>query len=228
MLLYFSLLNVSLAQEESVDVDSTEDVRTESNHGAAVGVGLLGVTASYIYAVNDKLAVSARYHMLPAPEATKTSEQIGAEIGPYQDTTSLGGVSLIAHYHPLKEKMKWARVAVGAVYNMSTISISKTGEVPVGESGTVTDLSSDPLEATVGFNPVLPYFALGTGIDNDKGFGFFLDLGMMYQGNASVSFSPNSIVSDDDVTFEQTTLETFYNGQARIYPVLDLGVTYMF
>lgn len=228
MFLFLALLNISAAQEETNDVDSVEDLSTKSNHGVAVGMGLLGVTASYIYAVNDGLAVSARYHMLPAPEATKTSEQIGEDIGPYQDTTSLGGVSLIAHYHPMKEKMKWARVSAGAVYNMSTISINKSGEVPVGESGGVTDLSSNPLEATVGFNTVLPYFAIGTGIDNDKGFGFFLDLGMMYQGNASVSFSPNGVVSDDDLAFEQTALETFYNGQASIYPVLDLGVTYMF
>ena len=201
----------------------------ESNHGAAIGVGTLGVTASYIYAANKDCAISVRYHMLPAPEAEKTSDQIGADIGPYMDTTNLGGASVLVHYHPFKEKMNWARVSAGAVYNMTTIDISKSGEeVPVGESGTLTDLSADPLQATVGFNTVLPYFAIGTGVDNEKGLGFFLDLGMMYQGNSTVSFSANSTVSDEDVAYEKGQLEAFYNGQASIYPVLDLGVTYMF
>ena len=100
--------------------------------------------------------------------------------------------------------MNWARVSFGAVYNMTTIDISKSGEeVSVGESGTLTDLSADPLQASVGFNKVLPYFALGTGIDTDKGLGFFLDLGMMYQGSSTVSFSANATVSDEDVAYEK-------------------------
>ena len=115
------------------------------------------------------------------------------------------------------------------VYNMTTIDISKSGEeVPVGESGTIQNLSDDQLQVTVGFNKVLPYFAIGTGVDNEKGLGFFLDLGMMYQGSSTVSFSANSTVSDEDVAYEKGQLEAFYNGQASIYPVLDLGVTYMF
>ena len=77
----------------------------ESNHGAAVGVGTLGVTASYIYAANKDCAVSVRYHVLPVPEAEKTSEMIGADIGPYMDTTNLGGnASVLLHYHPLKRE----------------------------------------------------------------------------------------------------------------------------
>ena len=78
----------------------------ESNHGAAVGVGTLGVTASYIYAANKDCAISVRYHMLPAPEAEKTSDQIGADIGPYMDTTNLGGASVLVHYHPCKQQYR--------------------------------------------------------------------------------------------------------------------------
>ena len=67
-----------------------------------------------------------------------------------------------------------------------------------------------------------------TGIDNDKGLGFFLDLGTMYQGEANVSFSENTAVSEDDMQSEKSTLEDFYTSQAQFYPVLHFGATYMF
>ena len=112
---------------------------------------------------------------------------------------------------------------------MSTIDINKSGEgATAGTAGNTANLTDDPLKAAVAFNRVLPYFTLGTGIDNDKGFGFVFDIGTMYQGPASVSFEKNTTVSAEDIQAEQSILEDFYTGQAQIYPVLQLGVSYMF
>ena len=69
---------------------------------------------------------------------------------------------------------------------------------------------------------------MGTGISNKKGLGFAFDLGMMYQGPSTVTFSANSVVLDEDIQHEKSVLEAFYNGQAQVYPVLQLGATYMF
>ena len=50
----------------------------------------------------------------------------------------------------------------------------------------------------------------------------------MYQGEANVSFSENTAVSEDDMQSEKSTLEDFYTSQVQFYPVLHLGATYMF
>ena len=223
LLSLFAFSTAALAEEPAATPSS------DARHGLSLGVGTLGGSLSYIYAANESLALSARYHFLPAPESTKDSEMIGEDIGPYQDLTTLSGASLLVHYHPFKTKMQWARVSLGAVYNMSSIDISKSGdEASVGTAGSTADLTDDPLKASVSFNSVLPSFTLGAGINNSEGFGFVFDLGVMYQGAASVSFEDNATVSDDDIAAEKSVLEDFYAGQASIYPVLQLGVSYMF
>ena len=161
--------------------------------------------------------------MLPAPETTYDFDEIGS----YKDLTSMSGASILVHYHPFKAH--WARVSVGAVYNMTTIGINKSGEeTPVGSNDNLMNLSDNPLAASVSFNKVLPYVVWGTGINNREGFGFFLDLGVMYQGSATVTFANNDLVSDKDIQKEISILEQHYTGQAQIWPIVQLGATYMF
>ena len=50
----------------------------------------------------------------------------------------------------------------------------------------------------------------------------------MYQGASTVTHSANDLVSDEDIQTEKSILEEHYTGQAQIWPVLQLGATYMF
>lgn len=67
----------------------------------ALGEGSLGGSLSYIYAENNAYSLSVQYHFLPTPESTKDAEMIGADIGPYQDPTTLSECITVEALPPL-------------------------------------------------------------------------------------------------------------------------------
>jgi hypothetical protein len=106
--------------------------------------------------------------------------------------------------------------------------------VPVALVGT--------LEAKGELDPVVPYAGLGWGnaVSEGKGVGFFVDLGVVFQGKADVTLTPiipaNSPIQttpgarqalDILLRREEQDLE---DDAARydLYPVLSIGISYRF
>jgi hypothetical protein len=216
---FFTLCTLlAFAKEEGSPQASESPSR---RHGTSLGIGSLGYSFSYIYAAKS-YAISARYHSFPVAKTHQFDD-----IGSYKDLTNLTGASLLLHAHPFRAK--WSRISAGVVYNMTTINIEKSGaNAPVGSAENRIDLSENPLEASVYFNKIVPYIAWGTGMSNKKGLGFFLDLGMMYQGSATVNFTDHDLVTPEDINIETAVLEEHYTNQDILRSLLHFGVTYMF
>jgi hypothetical protein len=189
-------------------------------HGISVGLGSLGAAIGYVYAPNHKISFSGQYSMLPAPATEYTFSEEGSA---YTDTTNLSTFTLRGNVHPIA-KFKWFHVSAGIAYSMSSISL----ELPDG-THTVGEEADTSTSATgsVDFSDIQPYIGIGGGYTNKKGFQFFLDLGANYQGAPVVDMVYESTASQDAIDIETDSVKTYYSS-FQFYPVLQLGVNYMF
>jgi hypothetical protein len=137
------------------------------------------------------------------------------------------------------------RLTAGMVYNDTTIEgrslppasgVYTIGDVPVPVNLVGT------LDAEVEFEPVVPYAGLGWGnaVAADKKLGFFVDLGVIFQGKADVKLIPNipagspinttpgaREVLDILLRREEQELED-EAADYDLYPVLAIGLSYKF
>ncbi|HEV8578367.1 MAG TPA: hypothetical protein VGX68_04735 [Thermoanaerobaculia bacterium] len=137
------------------------------------------------------------------------------------------------------------RLTGGAVYNDTTIEgtsippasgIYNIGGVPVPVSFVRT------LNAKADFDPVVPYAGLGWGnaVAPDKKLGFFIDLGVIFQGKADVTLTPN-IPADSPINTTpgaREALDILLRREEQdleedaadydLYPVLSIGLSYKF
>lgn len=137
------------------------------------------------------------------------------------------------------------RLTGGAVYNDTTFEadslppasgIYNIGGVPVPVSLVGT------LDATAEFDPVVPYAGLGWGnaVASNKRVGFFIDLGVVFQGKADVKLSPNIPANspinttpgarealDILLRLEERDLEE-EAADYDLYPVVAIGLSYKF
>ncbi|RLJ18041.1 hypothetical protein DJ030_12535 [bacterium endosymbiont of Escarpia laminata] len=146
----------------------------------------------------------------------------------YDLTLDLQTISLLADWHPFDSGF---RVSAGLMSNNNEL----TGRaLPVGGSLNIGGTDYDVgLDAIIGFNSTAPYLGIGWGnaISADKGWGFNLDVGVLFQGSPEVSLTPfgadAGIVDADDLAAEvqrvESDLENF-----KYYPVVSLGVSYKF
>lgn len=137
------------------------------------------------------------------------------------------------------------RLTAGAVYNDTNVEAHSLPPasgfydiggvpVPVGFVGT--------LDAKADFDPVVPYAGLGWGnaVAVNKRVGFFIDLGVVFQGKADVRLTPNIPASSPINTTPgaRQALEILLRREEQdledevadydLYPVLAIGVTYKF
>jgi len=137
------------------------------------------------------------------------------------------------------------RLTGGVVYNDTTIEGSSlppaSGIYNIGGVPVPTALVGT-LDAKADFDPLVPYAGLGWGnaVSGDKKLGFFVDLGVIFQGKANVTLTPiipaNSPINTTpgarqalDVLLrrEEQDLEDQAADYDR-YPVIAIGFSYKF
>ncbi len=136
------------------------------------------------------------------------------------------------------------RLTGGAVYNDTTFEASSLppasgiydiGGVPVPASLVGT------LDATAEFDPVVPYAGLGWGnaVAANKRVGFFIDLGVVFQGKADVTLTPNIPANSPlNTPGARAALDILLRREEQdledeaadydLYPVLSIGLSYKF
>ncbi len=137
------------------------------------------------------------------------------------------------------------RLTGGAVYNDTTFEarslppasgIYEIGDVPVPASLVGT------LDATAEFDPVVPYAGLGWGnaVATNKRVGFFIDLGVIFQGKADVTLTPNIPANSPINTTPgaREALDILLRREEQdledeaadydLYPVVSIGLSYRF
>jgi hypothetical protein len=218
-------LEVSVAIDVGSKDDSTDeaaDSESGARHGVSLGLGALGASVSYIYAANMDCSLSVQGHFFESQSVKKIN---GTS---YDDTTNFQALSVLVHYHPIKGMLNPLRLTAGLTTSLSTVELEASGtEYQIGD--TVYDFNRSVF-GDVAFNALQPYLAIGSGINSRKGLGFYSDLGMIYQGNPSASLEAPEAEIDglkEDIATELAFIEEAYAPFA-IYPLLQLGATYMF
>lgn len=161
----------------------------------------------------------------------------------YSEDRDLGGnelaidlkwesATLLFDLHPMSGAF---RLSAGVAFNGNRIDVK--GE-PEGGTLTVGDNTySVTLDGNVEFEPIAPYLGVGWGnaISDDKGWGFNIDLGVMFQGEPDLELTADDGGSGvaDDPTFQadlkretkstEDDLKSF-----DLYPVFSFGISYKF
>lgn len=160
----------------------------------------------------------------------------------YDGEASLRTATALLDWHPGSGGF---RLTGGIVYNGTEV----TGSSLPPASG-VYDLGGVPvpvsilgtLDAKADFDPVVPYAGLGWGnaVSEGKKLGFFVDLGVIFQGEADVELTPNIPAGSPINTTPgaRDALEILLSREERdledeaadydLYPVVAIGLTYRF
>lgn len=160
----------------------------------------------------------------------------------YDAEANLRTATALLDWHP---GGRGFRLTAGAVYNDTSVEghslppasgFYDIGGVPVPANLVGT------LDAEADFDPIVPYAGLGWGnaVAGNKKVGFFVDLGVVFQGKANVTLTPNipanspinttpgaRDVLDVLLRREEQDLEDEV-ADYDLYPVVAIGVSYRF
>jgi hypothetical protein len=145
----------------------------------------------------------------------------------YDLDLKLKSVSLLADWHPFGSAF---RFTAGLMSNSNELTgVSTSNGITVGN----TFYPDIGLNAKLDFDSPAPYLGIGWGnaLAANKGWGFNVDLGVMYQGSGNVALMPTganaSLVNPADVTLEEQRFEDDIKNY-KYYPVFSFGVSYKF
>jgi hypothetical protein len=136
-------------------------------------------------------------------------------------------ISLLADWHPFGNAF---RFTAGLMSNGNELSgsSSSTG-LTIGD----TLYPGIGLDTKLDFDATAPYLGVGWGnaLAASKGWGFNVDLGIMYQGSGNVTLTPTgsnaSLVDPNDIALEERRFEDDIKDY-KYYPVFSFGVSYKF
>jgi hypothetical protein len=145
----------------------------------------------------------------------------------YDLDLELRSIALFADWHPFDSSF---RFTAGVLRNNNEISgVTQSSTMTIGD----TLYPGVGLEVDVEYRSLAPYLGLGweSGFIKAHGWGFNVDLGIMYQGAGSVSLIPIGLAADmvdpDDVAQEERRFEEDM-ADYKYYPVFSFGVSYKF
>ena len=194
-------------------------------------VSTLGAGVEFVKPINENVTIGLGINGYTYSESMDES---GVS---YEADLELQTLSLIANYHP------WAgifRVSGGVMYNGNNFSITAEPAADGtyefnGETYDATDVGS--VTGEIDFNNMAPYIGIGLGKSPaSTGWSLDVNVGLLYQGtpDASLTATCGVLLQDaqctqlqSDLASEQTELQDELDG-FEWYPVVSLGVSYMF
>ena len=145
----------------------------------------------------------------------------------YDLDLELQSVSLLADWHPFGSAF---RFTAGLMSNGNELTGSSTSDgLTIGD----TFYPGIGLDAKLDFDSTAPYLGVGWGnaLAAGKGWGFNVDLGIMFQGSGDVTLTPtgpgSSLVDPADIALEEQRFEDDIRDY-KYYPVFSLGASYKF
>jgi outer membrane protein W len=230
-----------VAEEPKVAVDSNvteelnvtkvlkiDELKSQRVYNTGIKLGTLGLGLDISTPINDKL--SARFNLNGATY-TDTQEEDDNE---YEGTLDLLTAGVLLDYYPFENNF---RLSTGLYYNGNgfdgTIVPTSTTTIDIdGKEYTTDDINR--LNSDVSFQNIAPYVGLGWGSDaHDNGWGFTIDLGVIYHGKADVNLEADikdlarKEEIDAAVKKEEQSVEDDLN-DFQFYPVVMIGANYSF
>jgi hypothetical protein len=160
----------------------------------------------------------------------------------YDAEANLRTATALLDWHP---GGRGFRLTAGAVYNDTSVEGSSlppaSGVYDIGGVPVPADLVGT-LDAEADFDPVVPYAGLGWGnaVAGNKKVGFFIDLGVVFQGKADVTLTP-IIPADSPINTTpgaREALDILLRREEQdledevadydLYPVVAIGFSYRF
>jgi hypothetical protein len=145
----------------------------------------------------------------------------------YDLDLELQSISVLADWHPFRSKFRFTAGLMSNSNELVGSSATQNVEINGVNYGTVG------LDAKLDFDSTAPYFGIGWGnaVAADKGWGFNVDLGVMYQGSGSVTLTATGpdagSVPQDELAAEERDFEDDIKGY-KYYPVFSFGASYKF
>lgn len=182
-------------------------------------LGTNGLGIGYATSVAPNWAVRGQYNALPKQSFTGDVGDFGAGSSLTVDL-DWNSVQLVGDWYPAGDGF---RVTGGVVFNNSKITVNGQGKV-----------GNDPALSTVAAelkmsDGVAPYLGLGYGMKPkaDKGFGFNMDFGLMFQNPKGTLTVTSATASAADIAKEQREFQDAAD-KLKIFPVLSFGISYSF
>lgn len=150
----------------------------------------------------------------------------------YDVDLSLRTVSALVDVHPFKGSF---RISAGAFYNGNEMDATATSkdEYEIGGHTYQAD-QLGTLTGTVDYKKIAPYLGLGwdTCFGKESGFGFYCDLGAVFQGSPEAELVANGPIANDpdfqkDLLIEEGKLQDDLDDY-KVYPFVALGLSYRF
>lgn len=187
-------------------------------------IGTEGAGVGYAHAINSMFNIRGEVN---GYSKSHTEESDGLT---YKGDLKLGGAAILADYFPFGGRF---RVTAGAIANKGKLTGTATG---TGGTYNINGTSyaytgSDRVTADVKFGSVSPYLGIGAGhTSQTKGFGFFSDIGIIFQKPKSTITATGdlaSLISPADMEAERRSLQDSVDN-FKFYPVVKLGISYTF
>ena len=205
-------------------------------HGSTLGAGLM---AGYDISPSFSARAAASYFAFATDDSSAGND--------YSIDLQLLSLGVLGDWHPFENGF---RVTAGGLFNGNTVTMASSAEdLELGGAS-----YRGNMEAELGFNAIAPYVGIGwtSGRADGRGFSFFADAGVIFQGAPRISASGrvdgssgacNFGLSEGgratvgagcgleglraDLESEHAELEDQLSA-FNLYPVLMLGVAYRF
>lgn len=164
------------------------------NTSIGVKFGTFGIGADVKYKFNEQLAARAGFDMYSINDIKIEDEEVT-----YNFDVKLRDMYALADWHPWKGSF---RTSTGLFINSSNVDGTITPSIAAGEkiefdfNGKHYEYNTEELgsiSTIADFDPVAPYLGFGwdTSFGKEKGWGFTFDVGVVFQGSMSTSYSLN-------------------------------------
>lgn len=195
----------------------------EATLGAKVGTLGLGVEGSYQF--SDKWSVRGGLNQY---DYDFEDDIDGVD---FDGDLELSSAALLGDYRPFAAGF---RITGGAVFNSNAIkAVADPAATYAIGNDIYTQAETGVLSADTDFDSVAPYLGLGYDVGIGERMKLNFDLGVLFQGEASVSFSSVGGTLSNDPTFladleEEERLAEDDLEDYDLYPVISIGISYAF
>ena len=180
-------------------------------------LGTNGLGLGYATSVSQDWAVRGQYNALP-------KQSFSGDVGDFGSGSKLtvdldwNSVQLVGDWYPLGDGF---RTTVGVVFNNSKIAVNGTGNVNNKPATINAEMKMS--------DGVAPYLGIGYGVKPkmDKGLGFNMDIGVMFQNPKGTLNVSNTTASAAEIAQKQREFQDAAD-KLKYFPVLSFGISYSF